>query len=186
VARQGRELDLKKKDEASYRVVGHRQDETCPACARVFFCDDCGICSECNFALPSFLEPPYPAWPLPMPSCSECKGTPSHTRDCPVTKRAAAAWDGPSRAKAKKVETMSAFDRVFKAMESPHAVAVYKRPGAEPWECWIKHFFMSEREVDEWKTKNLVPPNEVRWFKTTEEACAFAAEMESKVDPSLN
>lgn len=168
------------------RVIGHQQNETCPACGRTFFCDDCGICSECSFASPSFLEPPYPKWPLPMLACSECSGTPSHRRDCSVTKRAAAAWDGPAKAKAKKAETMSAFDRVWSAMESPHAVAVYKRPGAEPWECWVKHFFTSEGDVAAWKAEKKIPPDEVHWFKTTEEACAFAAEMESEVDPDLN
>jgi len=175
-----------KKDRGKYRVIGHRQNETCPACSRAFFCDDCGICSECDFAAPAFLELPYPEWPLPMPACSECHGTPSHTRDCSVTKRAAAAWDGAAKAKAKKAETMRAFERLSFAMESPHAVAVYMRPGAELWEPWVKHFFTSERDVEEWKAKKVVPPDEVRWFKTTEEACAYAAEMESKTDPDLN
>lgn len=73
----------------TYRVIGHQKDQICPRCRAPQFCDDCACCAACKFCAPKVMDPPYPPWPEPMPTCSECAGTPSHERTCSVTRRAA-------------------------------------------------------------------------------------------------
>ena len=70
-------------------AVRHRRNLPCPRCKKDAFCDDCAFCEACSFASPAVTEPPYPEWPLPMPTCEECGGTPVHTRTCSTTQRAA-------------------------------------------------------------------------------------------------
>ncbi len=72
------------------KVIGHARGQACPSCKRSAFCDDCGCCEECGFACPAVIEPPYPPWPEPMPTCAECGGTPLHERTCSATIRVVA------------------------------------------------------------------------------------------------
>ena len=63
--------------------------ESCPRCARLAFCDDCGLCLACGFAAPD-VDLPSPPPPLPKARCPECNRASAHGRACSVTVRAAA------------------------------------------------------------------------------------------------
>jgi hypothetical protein len=72
-----------------FQTIGHTRGLPCPRCKKDTFCDDCAMCEVCHFALPDVAEIPYPEWPLPMPMCDECGGTPVHARTCSTTQRSA-------------------------------------------------------------------------------------------------
>lgn len=68
----------------SYRIIGHRREQPCPACKKPAFCDDCGLCQDCNFTPPP-VDLPHPPPPAPALHCPECDHTVHHARTCSVT-----------------------------------------------------------------------------------------------------